>query len=145
MYWLNSLGLLNPPKNFLEKNLGPFKVLGKVGPQSYHIKLPNTFKGVHPIFHISQLEPACPNRFNHQHQEPLPPVDVKGEKEYKIDEIVDLKYCKFGHTCKLYYYIKWLGYEGAPDKYQWLPLTKLEHAQEAISDFHLQYLLKPKP
>ena len=54
-----------PSKKLSEKNLGPFKVLGKVGPQSYHIELPNTFKGVHPIFHISQLEPAHPNRFNH--------------------------------------------------------------------------------
>ena len=58
---------------------------------------------------------------------------------------MDSKHCKFGHTHKLYYYVKWLGYEGAPDEYHWLPLTELEHAKEAVSDFHLWYLLKPKP
>ena len=134
-----------PSKKLSEKNLGPFKVLGKVGPQSYCIELPNTFKGVHLIFHISQLEPAHPNRFNHQHQEPPPPVEVEGEEEYEINEIVESKYHKFGHTRKLYYYVKWLGYKGTLDEYQWLPSTKLKHAQEAVSDFHLWYPLKPKP
>ena len=67
------------------------------------------------------------------------------EEEYEIDEIVDSKHHKVGCTCKLYYYVKWLGYEGTPDEYQWLPSTELEHSQEAVSDFHLWYPLKPKP
>ena len=52
-----------PAKKLAEKNLGPFEVLGKVSPQSYRIQLPTTFCGVHPIFHISQLEPTHPNTF----------------------------------------------------------------------------------
>ena len=135
----------HPTRKLAERNLGPYKVLGKVGPQSYQIELPNTFKGVHPIFHISQLEPAHPNTIPGRVQPPHPPVEVEGEEEYEIDEIVDSKKQKFGKQTRIYYLVKWLGYEGAIDEYQWIPASDLNHAQEAVSDFHARYPNKPKP
>ena len=43
---------------------------------------------VHPIFHVSQLKPAMPNTIPNWSP---PPVEVDGEPEYKITEILDLK------------------------------------------------------
>ena len=135
-----------PSKKLSEKNLGPFEVTGKVGPQSYRIQLPSAFRTVHPVFHVSQLEQAHPNVLPGRVQPPPPPVEVDGEEEYEIDEIVDsvLRKIQGGRT-KLYYKIKWLGYEGTPEEYQWIVATDLEHAQEAVADFHARYPDKPKP
>jgi hypothetical protein len=46
---------------------------------------------VHPVFHVSQLEPATPNTIPNCIQPPLPPVEVNGEPEYEISEILDSK------------------------------------------------------
>jgi len=46
---------------------------------------------VHPIFHVSQLEPAIPNTIPDRIQPPLPPVKVDGEPEFEISEILDSK------------------------------------------------------
>jgi len=47
-----------PSKKLAERYLGPFKVLGKPGTHSYLVKLPNHLRTIHPVFHVSQLEPA---------------------------------------------------------------------------------------
>src|SRR5258708_4679409 len=52
-----------PSKKLLEKNLGPFDVIGKPGTHSITLRLPRQFHSIHPVFHVSQLEPARPNPF----------------------------------------------------------------------------------
>jgi len=46
---------------------------------------------IHPVFHVSQLEPVTPNTIPNCIQPPLPPVEVNGEPEYEISEILDSK------------------------------------------------------
>jgi hypothetical protein len=46
---------------------------------------------VHPIFHVSQLEPTTPNTILNQTQEPPPPVIFDGEPEFEILEILNSK------------------------------------------------------
>ena len=43
-----------PSPKLADKYLGPFKITDKVGTLSYVLKLPDTFKSVHPIFHVCQ-------------------------------------------------------------------------------------------
>src|SRR5258708_277890 len=52
-----------PSKKLLEKNLGPYDVIGKPGTHSITLHLPCQFCSVHPVFHVSQLEPTQPNLF----------------------------------------------------------------------------------
>ena len=52
-------------------------------------------KLVHPIFHISQLEPSVANTILNQVQPPLPLVEVDSEPMYEISEILNFKiHCK---------------------------------------------------
>jgi len=46
---------------------------------------------IHPIFHVSQLELAIPNTIPDRIQPPPPPVEVDGEPEFEISEILDSK------------------------------------------------------
>ena len=90
------------------------------------------------------LEPAFPNEILNHVQSPPPPVDIEGELEYEISEIVDSKIDKH-RSCKLLYLVHWLGYENTDEELSWLPATELEHADELVSDFHSTYPQKPGP
>ena len=133
-----------PSHKLSDKYLGPYEILAKAGSHSFTLRLPDTFRGVHPVFHVSMLEPATPNEIPNRSQSPPPPVDVQGELEYEIAEVVDSKIDR-RRSCKLLYLVRWLGYENTDDKFSWLPATELEHATELISDYHSAYPAKPGP
>jgi len=81
-----------PSKNLSEKNLGPYPIIAQVGTLSFTILLPNSMRAVHPVFHVSQLEPVTPNTIPNQSQPPPPPIEVDGEPEFEITEILDSKF-----------------------------------------------------
>ena len=80
-----------PSKKLSEKNLGPYPIIAQVGSLSFTIRLPDSMRAVHPVFHVSQLEPATPNIIPNRVQPPPPPIEVDGEPEYEIPEILDSK------------------------------------------------------
>src|SRR5260370_18819022 len=61
-----------PSKKLSKKNLGPYEVIAIPGSHLFTLHLPDHFRSVHPIFHISQLELAQPDPFL-QHDQPPPP------------------------------------------------------------------------
>ena len=93
-----------PSHKLSDKFLEPFKILAKARTHSFTLRLPNTFRGVHPVFHISMLEPAFLNEILNCVQSPPPLVDIEGELEYKISEIIDSKIDKCW-SCKLLYLV----------------------------------------
>ena len=48
-------------KKLSKKNLGPFEIITQVGHTSFTLQLPDQLRAVHPVFHVSQLEPETPN------------------------------------------------------------------------------------
>ena len=80
-----------PTKKLSEKNLSPYSIIAQVGTLSFTIRLPDSMCAVHPVFHVSQLEPVTPNTIPNRSQPPPPPVEVDGEPEYEITEILDSK------------------------------------------------------
>ena len=90
------------------------------------------------------LKLATPNTIPNRVQSPPPPVEVQGELEYEIAEVVDSKIdCR--RSWKLLYLVCWLGYENTDEEFSWLPATELEHAKDLITDFHSAYPDKPGP
>ena len=90
------------------------------------------------------LEPATPNEIPNCVQSPPPPVNVQGDLEYEIAEVIDSKIDRC-RSCKLLYLVRWLGYENTDEEFSWLPATELEHAKDLVSDFHSAYPDKPRP
>lgn len=144
MVYVNSRNIhtSRPTKKLAEKFLGPFEVLAKVGQQSYSIRLPQSLRGIHPVFHVVELEPATPNIIPQRVQSPPPPVSIDGEPEYEISEILDSKVNRRRH-CKLLYLVHWTGYEGTDEETSWLLADELTHAQDLLLDFHAFYPRKP--
>ena len=131
-------------KKFSEKYLGPFEIITKARTHSFTLRLPDTLRTVHPVFHISMLEPATPNVIPNRIQPPPPSVEVNGDTEYEMAAILDSKIDK-RRTCKLLYLVRWSGYEGTDKEYSWLPATELGHAPEPVTDYHTAYPDKPHP
>ena len=98
---------------------------------------------IHPVFHISALEPYTPNDIPNRVPDPAPPIVVDGEEEFEIDSIVDCQYNR--RRKKLRYMIRWLGYQDHPEEYEWLYEDQLGHAQELVSEFHRAHPDKPGP
>ena len=103
---------------------------------SVTLRLPDHLRAIHPVFHVSQLEPATPNQIPNRTQPPPPPIEISGEDEYEIAAILDSKIDN-RRRCKLLYFVRWAGYEGTDEENSWLPATELEHAQELLLDFHM--------
>ncbi|KAJ3560359.1 hypothetical protein NP233_g10892 [Leucocoprinus birnbaumii] len=80
-----------PSKKLSEKYLGPYKIIAQPGSHSFTVRLPDSMRAVHPVFHVSMLEPATPNPYPDR-SEPAPaPVVIDSEPEYEIARIVDSK------------------------------------------------------
>ena len=124
-----------PSRKLSEKYAGPFEIIGQAGSRSFIVKLPNSLWSVHPVFHVSMMEPHFPNTIPDRTQSPPPPIEVEGELEYEIAMIVDSRINR-KRRCKLEYKVSWAGYQGTSEEFEWLPVTELGHAQELISDFH---------
>ena len=134
-----------PSKKLAEKYLGPFEVIAKPGRQSYTLRLPQHLRSIHPVFHVSQLEPHTQSTIPNRTEPPPPPIAVDGELEYEIAEVLDSKIDNRRRTCKLLYMVRWSGYEGTDEETSWILATELDHAQEAVLDFHARYPSKPGP
>ena len=101
-------------------------------------------RAIHPVFHVSMLEPSTLNPYPDRTPVPESPIIIDNELEYEISEILDSKIDKRRH-CKLLYLVRWAGYEGTDEETSWLPASELGHAMEYISDFHHAYPTKPGP
>jgi hypothetical protein len=134
----------SPSKKLAEKYLRPFDIIACPSTHSFTLQLPEQLHSIHPIFHVLQLELAIPNEIPNHTQSPPPLVEVEGELEYKISEILDTKINNH-HRCKLLYYVCWAGYEGTDEETSWLPATELKHTQEPATDPHACYPGKPSP
>jgi len=133
-----------PSKKLSEKYLGPYEIIAQPSPQLFTLRLPDTMRAIHPMFHISMLKPATPNTFQQRSEPPPAPVIIAREPEYEISKIVNSKIDR-RRACKLHYKVIWLGYEDTDSNSEWLPATELEHAKELVNDFHLKYPAKLGP
>ena len=134
-----------PTKKLAEKFLGPFEIIAHPGTHSVTLKLPDYMKAVHPIFHVSMLEPTSPNTIPNHTQPPPPVVIIDGEPEFEVTEVLDSKIDNRRKACKLLYLVRWAGYEGTDEETLWILATEVDNASELIQDFHKSYPTKPGP
>ena len=134
--------MTRPSKKLSEKFLGPYEIIAQLGSHSVTLRLPDSLRTVHPVFHVSMLEPAV---LNGRVQPPPPPIMVDDEPEFEISEILDTKINSCHHACKLLYLVRWKGYEGTNEETSWILASELGHVSELVVDFHKAYPAKPGP
>jgi transposase InsO family protein len=116
------LDTVRPSGKLDYKYIGPFPVEDIINPQAYRLKLPQNMQ-IHPVFHISLLEPINTAK-DTQRLQPLPfRFDANGPDIYEVQEIVDERKTDQGTWL---YKVIWKGY--SPRTATWEPP---EHLSEA--------------
>ena len=105
------------------KKLGPFKIQKKLSEVNYKLSLPQGMR-MHPIFHISLLEPA-PKKAALETN-----IEVEEPQEYNVERILDSR--EGEHETE--YYIKWEGYGHAENT--WEPSSHLRKCPQLIRQYH---------
>ena len=120
------------------RRLGPFPIIEQIGTSAFRLDLPRSMQ-IHPVFHVSLLEPHVANTFPGRVVAPPPPLHVDGLPEFEVHKILDSKFLRR----KLHYFVDWVGYDVSEQS--WQPAINLSNAQRAVDAFHLQFPLKPRP
>jgi len=117
---------------FLGPYASPFKMLEKKLFDIYKLELPENLR-VHPTFHVSLLKPIAhdASKPNWEHNSRPPPDLVHNEPEFQVEAVLKSRQLK---GQKREYLIKWKGYH--PIEASWVNESNMEHAQEAIEEFH---------
>lgn len=136
--WLSTKNIRTkrPSRKLDHKQEGPFTIIRKVGASSYELELPASVR-IHPIFHSSLLRLDTNDPLPGQVLPPPPPVEVDGEPEWEVEQILDSR----RHYGRLQYKAKWVGYDMI-DR-QWYDAEFFENAQELVQAFHIRYPDKP--
>ena len=116
------------PSNKLDfKKIGPFPVVKNIGTHAYELKLPKHMKKIHPVFHVSLLEPVATDPYPGQVNPPPPPIRIDDHDEYIVEAILDVK-----EKGPLEYLVKWLGW----DNPSWQPASDLTNCPDMIAEFY---------
>jgi hypothetical protein len=136
--WLHKrfINTTRPSNKLDHKRLGRFRIIEKISSHAFKLALPPSMK-IHPVFHVSLLEPAATDPLPGQVNPPPPPIEVEGELEWEVEEILDSR----KRRNKIQYLVKWIG----DDHPTWEPSEFLANAPALISDFHHHYPTKPRP
>jgi hypothetical protein len=105
-----------PTPKFSETYLGPYEIIAKPSSHAYTFRLPQHLHAIHPVFHVSQIEPHTPNPFPKWIDSPPPPIVLEDRDEYELKAILNSKLDRW-YRVKLRYYVEWEGYEGTDEQY----------------------------
>jgi hypothetical protein len=116
--------------------VGPFVVERVVNPVAYKLKLPANLK-IHPVFHVSMLQPWRVDGEFPAHQPSLsqPPPVNEAENRFKVDRLLDKRTRRYGRGERVEYLIRWFGY--GPEDDSWEPVRNID--SDLIADFEASH------
>lgn len=110
---------------------GPFVITDKVTEVIFRIEMPPQYRGIHPVFHASKLQPYTSSVIPGQVPPPPKPVKRNGHIEYEVAKILQHRV----NRRKNEYLVQWKGY--GDEENTWEPQKNLEPgARQVIEEFH---------
>ena len=113
-----------PSQKLDHQKIGPFTIKEKIGQVNYHLKLPESMKQIHLVFHISLLEPAPKNARTQKD------IEIESEDEYEVEKILSYKQV----NGRPYYLVKWKDYNTSENT--WEPIAHLNRCHQKVNQYH---------
>jgi hypothetical protein len=113
-------------RKLLPKWIGPFEFVQVVGLVAYKLKM-NPGWRVHPVFHVSLLEPSLESG---RVQPPPPPIEMEGALEYEVDSILEHRFWGIKNP-KAYYKVAWKSYGIEHNSWE----SNVVNAPEVVADY----------
>ena len=114
-------------KKLTEKFIGPYVVKKIVSENAVELELPASLR-IYLVVNVRRLV-KYREQVERQKKIPPPPVKIAGEKEYKVEEILDRQ----ERRGKTKYLVKWKGYIAKENT--WEGLENLKNVMEKIEEF----------
>jgi hypothetical protein len=133
LVWLlrRNIKTTRPSDKLDHRRLGPYPVEHAIGTRAYKLRLPY-LSCLHPVFHVSLLEPYDDPSDFHPHSDPRPlELAPDDDPATQVAAILDTR--KTGRRYK--YLVRFNG--ASEDEDTWVPLSDIPHtADEMLERFH---------
>ena len=80
----HNISTTRPSSKLDVRRLGLFNIIGPIGSSAYRLDLPPSMH-IHPVFHVSLLEPHVANTFLGRVVEVPLPIQVDGVPEFEVN------------------------------------------------------------
>ena len=133
--WLDTRNLkMAYHKKMAPKREGPFEIEEVMGPVTYRLKLPRTWK-IHNVFHAILLRPYIENEIHGNNYPRPPPELLDGEEVYEVESI--MKHRRKGRGYE--YLVKWKGYD--TNEATWEPSSQYSNDGDMLEQYKLRHQL----
>ena len=127
--WLSTRNSQVPEKlskKLSPRQIGPCKILWKIGAVSYKLELPPGLRKIHPVFHASLLK-----QYEGSHHVARAPIFTSDDsQEFEVENIIAMR----THKNRREYLVQWKGYS-VYDR-TWEPEHNLTNAHKLLQQFH---------
>src|SRR5882672_6506938 len=91
--WLDSRNIKTtcPLKKLDHRFLGPFPIVERVLSHVFRLGLSLALSHIHPVFHISLLQPTSSSDIPNRAVDPPPPTELDDLDEWEVNQILDSK------------------------------------------------------
>jgi len=145
--WLDAWNIRTtcPSKKLDHCFLGPFPIVEKVSSHMYRLGLSLALSRIHPVFHVSLLQPTSMSEVPNRVINPPPLIELDDSDEWEVHWILDSRIDRCRKGSGLLYLVEWKGFNNTPDATSWEPPGHLKNAHDLVQAFHQAYPDKPAP
>jgi hypothetical protein len=135
---MKNIKTYRPSKKLDQRHEGPFTIIECIGKQAYRLDLPSRWRQIHPVFHVSLLEPYR-LRDGVDPRKEFPPIIMDDEDaedpivEWEVEDIVGHQFVKKKGKLVPEYLVKWKGYPTYENS--WEPEANLANAKELLDEY----------
>jgi len=103
-----------PSKKLDHCFLGPFPIVEKVSSHAYRLGLSLALSRIHPVFHVSLLQPTSTSEVPNRVIDPPPPIELDDSNEWEVHQILDSRLIGCRKGSGLLYLVEWKGFDNTP-------------------------------
>src|SRR5882672_5393529 len=143
--WLDSQNIKTtwPSKKLDQRFLGPFPIVERVSSHAFQLGLSLALSCIHPVFHVSLLQPTSSSDITSRVVDPPPPIQLANSDEWEVNRILDSKFDHHRKVPGLLYLVEWKGFDNTPDATSWEPPEHLANSPTLVQAFHEAHPNRP--